>query len=148
MPVQARGLIVRYSGISAGNNLRQRRRSLMGTDWVQKLVKDGLVAADQVGEATAMASNLGIKLEAALIKLEYCTQDDIRQAQAAQFGYEFVNLDAIEISPAAIAMLPESMARENIVCPVAVADEGIRIAISDPMRTSPAPASISLMRTQ
>ena len=105
----------------------------MATDWVQKLVNDGLIAADQVGEAKAMASNLGIKLEDALIKLEYCTQDDIGRAQAAQFGYEFVNLDAIDISPAAIAMLPESMARENIVCPVAVEDEGIRIAISDPM---------------
>jgi len=105
----------------------------MASDWVEKLVQEGLISADQLVEAKDLASSLGIKLEDALLKLDYVSLDDIGRAQASQFGYEFVNLDGMEISPAAIELVPESVARENVVIPIAVEGSALRVAIHDPM---------------
>ena len=105
----------------------------MANDWVVQLVRDGLISADQLEEAKDMARSLGIKLEEALIRLDYVTMDDIGRAQAAQFGYEFVNLDGMDISPAAIELVPESVARENIVIPIALENDALKVAIHDPM---------------
>jgi type IV pilus assembly protein PilB len=105
----------------------------MAVDWVKKLVQDDLISADQLGEAKDLASSLGIKVEDALLKLEYVTSDQIGRAQAAQFGYEYVNLDTVDISSGAIALVPESVARENLVIPLSVDEGGLMVAISDPM---------------
>jgi type IV pilus assembly protein PilB len=105
----------------------------MAADWVTQLVKKGLISKDQAQEAKELASAQGMKIEDAFLKLEYVTTDDIGHAQAAQFGYKYVNLEEIEIAQAAVQMLPESVARENTVCPVAVEDDKLTVAISDAM---------------
>ena len=105
----------------------------MAGDWVQQLIKKGLISKDQAQEAKELASNLGIKIEDALIRLEYVTGDQIGQAQAAQLGYQYINLEEIEISQAAVQLLPESVARENMVCPVSVEDDKLTVAIADAM---------------
>ncbi|MDB5391467.1 MAG: type secretory pathway, ATPase PulE/Tfp pilus assembly pathway, ATPase PilB [Planctomycetaceae bacterium] len=105
----------------------------MAADWMTQLVKKGLISKDQAQEAKDLASAQGIKIEDAFLKLEYVTIDDIGQAQAAQFGYKYVNLEDTEISQAAVQMLPESVARENTVCPVAVEDDKLTVAISEAM---------------
>lgn len=102
-------------------------------DWLQKLIKDGVISGDQLGEARQMADNLGIKLEQALTKLEYVSQDEIGRAQAEQFGYEFINLEGYQISHSAIELVPESVARENLVIPLSLDGNAIKVAISDPM---------------
>lgn len=105
----------------------------MAGDWVQQLIKKGLISKDQAIEAKEFASNHGIKIEEALQKLEYASQDDIGRAQAAQLGYQYINLEETEIASAAVQMLPESVARENMVCPVTVEDDKLTVAIADAM---------------
>jgi type IV pilus assembly protein PilB len=107
----------------------------MADDWIQKLVKDGIISKEQYAEAKDLASRLGIKLEDALQKLGYVTPADIGQAQARQFGYEFVDLAAVQIPSAVIQMVPESVARENLVIPMALDDNStLTVAMHDPMR--------------
>lgn len=105
----------------------------MAGDWVQQLIKKGLISKDQAQEAKGLASSLGVKIEDALIRLEYVTQDEIGRAQAAQLGYQYINLEETEISQAAVQLLPESVARENMVCPVSVEDDKLTVAIADAM---------------
>ncbi len=105
----------------------------MAGDWVQQLIKKGLISKDQAQEAKELASSLGIKIEDALLRLEYVTADQIGQAQAAQMGYQYINLEEVEISQAAVQLLPESVARENMVCPVSVEDDKLTVAIADAM---------------
>ncbi|MDB5336704.1 MAG: xpsE [Planctomycetaceae bacterium] len=105
----------------------------MAGDWVQQLIKKGQISKDQAQEAKELASNLGVKIEEALVRLEYATADDIGRAQAAQLGYQYINLEETEISQAAVQLLPESVARENMVCPVSVEDDKLTVAIADAM---------------
>ena len=87
----------------------------MAADWVQKLVKDGTISKDQFNEARDLSSRLGIKIEDALLKLGYVNPSDVGQAQAKQFGYDYVDLSALQIPASVVQMVPESVARENIV---------------------------------
>ena len=106
----------------------------MADDLVQKLVDDGVISQDQAAEAIEMASNLGIKATEALVKLEYVDGAAISDAQAAQYGYDTVDLSQMEIPPSVIQLVPESVARESIVLPLALEGESLLVAINDPLK--------------
>jgi type IV pilus assembly protein PilB len=105
----------------------------MASDWIQKLVKDGVISKEQLAEAKQLAAKLGIKEEDALLKLEYISQADVGQAQAKQFGMDFVDLSTLQIPSTVIQMVPESVARENLVIPLSLDDSGsLTVAMHDP----------------
>ncbi len=106
----------------------------MSNDICQQLVDRGLISQDQLGEAEGMASSLGIRTEDALVKLEYVDASEISTAQAAQFGYEAIDLTVIEVPQSVIGLVPESVARENAVLPLRIDGDSIVVAINDPMK--------------
>ncbi len=105
----------------------------MPADWLQKLVKQGLISTDQLAEAEDMAANMGIGVPDALVRLGYVSGIVVARAQAEAYGYDFINLDGREISPTVIELVPESVARENMVIPLSLEDDSLLVAISDPM---------------
>ncbi|MBM82060.1 MAG: pilus assembly protein PilB [Planctomycetaceae bacterium] len=105
----------------------------MADEVLQKLVDSGLISPDQMQEAIDMAASLGIKPEDALVKLGYVDASEVSGLQAEQFGYQTVDLNVLEIPPTIIEMVPESVARENIVLPVQMDGDSLVVAISDPM---------------
>jgi len=105
----------------------------MPADWLQKLVKQGLISTEQLAEAEDMASNMGIGTADALVRLGYVSGIVLAKAQAEAYGYDFINLDGREISPSVIELVPESVARENMVIPLSLEDDSLLVAVSDPM---------------
>ncbi|MCA9113076.1 MAG: hypothetical protein KDA52_24200 [Planctomycetaceae bacterium] len=91
----------------------------MSGDWLQQFVDDGTISADQLAEAERMAANLGIPIEDALVRNEYVDAQRMAAAKAEHFGFDFIDLNDIDISPSLVELVPESVARENIVIPVA-----------------------------
>ncbi len=106
----------------------------MSDDILKKLVKDGVVSKDQMKEANQLAASLGIRTEEALVKLGYVDPNEISSLQASKFGFETVNLNGLEIPPSVIEMVPESVARENVVIPISLDGDALTIAINDPMK--------------
>lgn len=105
----------------------------MADDWVKKLVKDGVISKEQENEGRDLAAKLGIKLEDALMRLGYISAADAGQAQAKQFGAEFVDLTTVQIPSSVIQMVTESIARENLVIPLSLDDNGaLTVAMHDP----------------
>ena len=98
-------------------------------DWTDILMKRGVIGPDQLKEA---ARSQGA-VEDALIKLGYADIDDIMKAKAEQHGLQFVALHEIEIPPSVIELVPESLARENIVMPLSEKNGTIRVIMHDPM---------------
>ncbi len=103
----------------------------MADDYLKKLVKDGVISKEQLREAEDLANSLGITVDDSLIRLGYISAGEIGQLQASQFGYEFVDLASMEIPQSVIALIPESVARENVVIPIAMVDERLRVAMSN-----------------
>src|SRR5712691_463988 len=106
----------------------------MADDILKKLVKDGVVSKDQMQEAHQLAASLGIRTEEALVKLGYVDPNEISSLQASKFGFETVNLNGLEIPSSVIEMVPESVARENVVIPISLDGDALTIAINDPMK--------------
>lgn len=106
----------------------------MSDDILNKLIKDGVVSKDQVQEAQHLANSLGIRTEEALIKLGYVDPNEVSSLQASKFGFETVNLSGYEIPPSVIEMVPESVARENVVIPLGLEGDALTVAINDPMK--------------
>ena len=106
----------------------------MASDICQQLIDRGLIGPDQLTEAEGVARAQGIRAEDALVKLGYVEESDISSLQAQDFGYDSINLDSIDIPQAVIALVPESVARENVVLPLRMDGDSIVVAINDPMK--------------
>ncbi|MBV8383582.1 MAG: type II/IV secretion system protein [Planctomycetaceae bacterium] len=96
-------------------------------DWTDILVRRGVIGPDQVDEAQRMGD-----VAEALVKLGYADADEIVKAKAEQHGMPFVELREIEIPTAVIELVPESLARENIVMPLAQENGTIKVIMHDP----------------
>lgn len=105
----------------------------MAYTWLDRLVDDGLISPDQLQEAEDVARNSHVQIEQALVRLGYVDQATIAKYQASEFGYEFVNLDEMEIPANVIEQVPESVARENTVIPLEMQGDALMVAVHDPM---------------
>ncbi len=101
-------------------------------EFTDVLVKRGTLSADQLTEARTLQQQTGAKLQDAIVKLGYCTMDDIMAAIAEHSGLQSVSLADTIIPPSVIEMVPESVARENVVIPLSQDDGVLKIVISDP----------------
>ncbi len=101
-------------------------------DFTDILVSKGLLSADQIEEAVALQQSTGAKLPDALVKLGYVTPDQVVSAQAEKAGVQFVDLTEITIPQAVVELVPESVARENVVLPLTQENGTLKIIMSDP----------------
>ncbi|HEX8201336.1 MAG TPA: GspE/PulE family protein [Isosphaeraceae bacterium] len=99
-------------------------------DWRDILIKRGFVGPDQIKEAERMAN---VPLEEALARLGYADADVIMKAKAEQFGMSFIELREVEIPSSVIELVPESIARENVVMPLSQENGIIKVIMHNPL---------------
>lgn len=105
--------------------------SLRG-DFTDILIKRKVLSTEQLNEAVNLASSTGIKLEDALAKLNYATPVESVSAMAEFHGLPFVNLEEEEIPKAVTELVTESVARENLVMPLALEGNTLKLITADP----------------
>jgi type IV pilus assembly protein PilB len=101
-------------------------------NYIEILVRRGVISPDQLAEAQQHANASSQKLPDALIQLGYATGEDLIRAMAEQHGLDYVNLSEVDIPPSVVELVPESVARENAVIPLAKSDEALTVIVSDP----------------
>jgi type IV pilus assembly protein PilB len=102
------------------------------SSWTDILVRQGIVSPEQVAEAQQMEKQTGSKLSESLIRLGYATGEEVMRAIAEEHGREFINLSEVVIPPSVIELVPESVARENAILPLAEEDGQLTVIVSDP----------------
>ncbi len=100
--------------------------------YTEILVRQGVISPDQLTEADEMAKQSGIKLPDALVRLGYATGEEVMRAMAEQHGLDYVNLSEVAIPPSVVELVPESVARENVVLPLAEEDGALKVIVCDP----------------
>lgn len=96
------------------------------------LLKKQVLSADQLTEARSMAQQTGAKIQDALVKLGYCTMEDVMTAIGEHSGMQSVSLVDVVIPPSVIELVPESVARENVVIPLSQENGTLKIVVHDP----------------
>jgi len=105
----------------------------MADDYLSKLIKDGLISQEQLDEAEAIAKKQKISIDDALIRLGYVTAQEISERQASEHGYNVIDLEGMKIPDNVISLIPESVARENLVIPLSVSEDRIQVAMANAM---------------
>jgi type IV pilus assembly protein PilB len=101
-------------------------------DFTEILVRKGILSADQVEEARGIMQQTGAKLPDTLVKLNYATNEQVMTAVAEHSGMQFIDLTEVTIPPAVVELVPESVARENVVLPLSQEGLILKIIMSDP----------------
>ena len=103
-----------------------------GANFADLLIRSGLISADQLADAQAIANRDGETLQDVLIRLGYTTGDDVMRAVAEQHALEFIKLEDTVIPPAIVELVPESVARENTVLPYKEEEDVLSVIVCDP----------------
>jgi type IV pilus assembly protein PilB len=101
-------------------------------NYLEILVHKGVISAEQLAEAQQLASDSSMKVPDALVRLGYATGEDITRALAEQHGLDYITLSEVVVPPSVVELVPESVARENAVIPLADSDGTLTVVISDP----------------
>jgi type IV pilus assembly protein PilB len=101
-------------------------------DFTEILIRRQVLSPDQLTEARAIQQQTGAKLQDTLVKLGYVTGDQVMSAVAEFHGLQFVDLTEVTIPSSVVELVPESVARENVVLPMSQDNGTLRIIMSDP----------------
>ena len=94
------------------------------------LTKMKRVSREQVVEGLNFQKNKGGALGRILIDFEYITEQDLNLALAAQKGYELVDLRGVEIPKEAVDAVPDQIATQNQIVPLALDEKKKRLTIA------------------
>ncbi|MGB6045678.1 MAG: GspE/PulE family protein [Pirellulales bacterium] len=97
------------------------------------LVRQGVISPDQLTEADAMSRDASISVGDSLVRLGYATGDEVMRAIAEEHHLDFVNLEEVSIPSSVVELVPESVARENVILPMSDEGESLRVIVSDPL---------------
>jgi type IV pilus assembly protein PilB len=100
--------------------------------FVKRLIANGSVTKEQVFDADSLSRQSGKPLASCLIQLGYATEEEVIKAQAQHFRMEYVDISKLEIPESVIELMPEAVARENVVIPISESDRGLKILMSEP----------------
>jgi type IV pilus assembly protein PilB len=96
------------------------------------LVSEGIISADQLAEAVQIASSSGKQVHDEVVRLGYAPGEKVMKALAKAYRLKFVDLASTEVSEDVVGLLPESVARENTIFPLAESGGTLQIATCDP----------------
>ena len=100
--------------------------------FIKILLKSGAVTKEQVADAESLAKQKGKTVGETLHSLGYATEEEVMRALATHNRMEFVDLDSVEIPEMVIELMPEAVARENNVLPLAETERGLKVLMSEP----------------
>ncbi|HRT29133.1 MAG TPA: ATPase, T2SS/T4P/T4SS family [Kiritimatiellia bacterium] len=100
---------------------------------LQLLLEQGYVTADQIDAVVSSIRQEGETSLDILVQTGVVTEDDVLALIAAQFGLDYVHVNADAIDPAIVDLVPGSVARKYGVVPVLADEASVTVALSDPM---------------
>jgi type IV pilus assembly protein PilB len=100
--------------------------------FIDILIVRGVISPDQAREAENMARESRDRVHDCLVRLGYATGEEVMRAVAEEHGYKYIDLQDIPIPPHIVELVPESVARENVIMPLAEDNGSLQVLVSDP----------------
>jgi len=96
------------------------------------LVERSLVTETELEQGLARQGESGGKIGEVLVEMGFLDDRDLVDALSGFLGVPVSNLRRENVDADAIALIPEAMARENMVVPLRVSDDGLDVAVAEP----------------
>ncbi|HEV55919.1 MAG TPA: type II/IV secretion system protein [Phycisphaerales bacterium] len=108
--------------------MARKRRHLGEILYRRKLVdKPKLIQAIKKGKADKK------RLGEVLVQTGLLTEDQVAEALAEQFGYEYVNLDQVEFSQSTMKLIPDELVKKHFVLPLGRENGRLKVILGDPL---------------
>jgi type IV pilus assembly protein PilB len=101
-------------------------------DFTEILLRKRVISQDQLSEARQVSKDQNTSLADTIIKLGYASGEDVMRAVAQEHGRDYVDLSEVTIPETVIELVPESVARENVILPLAEEEDALKVIVSDP----------------
>lgn len=98
----------------------------------QILLEGAFIKAPELKSAQESAQRTGRKLTEVLLTQNLVTPETMATVLSFQHGAPIIDLKQFDIQPQALALVPEPMARENNILPLAVDGDVLTVAMEDP----------------
>lgn len=99
---------------------------------IDLLLKQNLITQAQVDKARDEVKRTGIKLEKALEKLGFISEEDIAEARANALGFLYMNLEDYVIDAELTKLIPENVAIKYKAVPLFKIMDALTVAMTDP----------------
>src|SRR6266851_1632618 len=96
------------------------------------LVKEKIITAEQLQQATKIQKETNCRLGSALVKLNFLTDEDVTNFLSRQYGVPAINLSYFEIDPAVVKLIPFETAKRYQILPLSRVGASLTIAMVDP----------------
>ncbi|MDR0817756.1 MAG: GspE/PulE family protein [Clostridiales Family XIII bacterium] len=93
----------------------------------------GYLDDDQLGKALDYQKENNVRLGQAVIKLGFVTEEEVNEALSHKLGIPVIQLDTANVSTAAVAKIPRSLAEKELAIGLSEEDGRLNIAINDPL---------------
>ena len=97
------------------------------------LLNKGYITQAQLDEALENQKESGKRVGEVFVELGFCTDRNVSEALAEQFGVEVINPAATDIPEVALQSIPKSTIREHMVFPLDRSEGVLRVAMVDPL---------------
>ncbi len=96
------------------------------------LIDRGVITKDMFVDAEQTAKSTSSRIADTLVKLGYATDVEVMKAVAEEHQVDFVDLTKSDVADDVIELMPESVARENVVLPFRDEAGQLTVLISNP----------------
>src|SRR5436309_10329360 len=96
------------------------------------LVKEKVISAEQLQQASKVQKDANCRLGSALVKLGFLTDEDVTNFLSRQYGVPAINLSYFEIDPAVVKLIPFETAKRYQILPLSRVGASLTIAMVDP----------------
>ena len=96
------------------------------------LVKEKVITAEQLVQATKVQKESNCRLGSALVKLGFLADEDVTNFLSRQYGVPAINLSYFEIDPSVVKLIPFETAKRYQILPLSRVGASLTIAMVDP----------------
>jgi len=96
------------------------------------LVSGAFITEAELKSAQETAASSNRKLTDILLEQGLVDTEVLSSIISLRYGVPIVNLNEVEIQPAAVALVPENVARDKLVLPISLEDDTLTVATDDP----------------
>ena len=97
-----------------------------------KLVHEGYITPDELRIALTEQHRTGKKLGEVLVELGFMDEETAREVIGDVVGYSSISLKGVVPDPKALSLISEPFARSNLVLPISLIGNDLKIAMSNP----------------
>lgn len=102
----------------------------------QILIEKKLITAEQLTDALKIQKEKKERLGELLVNLGYISKDSLLEVLSIELNIPAVHLARTKIPPEAVHLVPKKMADRYCLIPVAMTDETVSVAMSDPLNVN------------